>query len=427
MWATTGHPADSSLSRRSGFVPPSNLATTAMGVLLFGMLALSVLQAALAISEGLFLAPHSYLMTSGSVAAMEADNISEQDRAEFIIRAGQGRVIMGSHCESTANHWQSSTATWGSFVPVADLVPAQLLNKSKSAALLNETPAPSSDVQPSIAFLVFAYPGSDHPPWAQNEDDLLVFAPPQSCSDCSIKVKNHGAKSTAWWCAQRHYWDGVHKLLHAYPVVDYYFLVDGDTVVFRKSLKMLVRALANVLESSDDLYMGDVTPSWYSNQTNSLPFVMTGGGALVRGHTLRRLASSGRLDACAGKHRSGENCWQPLDWVLGACLHSIGVLPQKHHAFQQFANEVGCGPDAVACHSYKTQKDQLKLLEMHEKVFGSEGGRGGLIRVNATHTWRLDVAYPDWSKEVPIYIFDGRPIASTVGLEHHSKQRPYIF
>ena len=64
--------------------------------------------------------------------------------------------------------------------------------------------------------------------------------------------------------------------------------------------------------------------------------VMTGGGALVRGSTLRRLVQSGRLEQCVG-YMKKDWCWWHADWVLAECFHGIGVQAEAHPAFQQFS------------------------------------------------------------------------------------------
>merc|ERR1719330_415396 len=143
----------------------------------------------------------------------------------------------------------------------------------------------------------------------------------------------------------------------------YYFLADADTVVFPETLNALLRLLEHeVLSQSDDLYMG------HGRDLSIGRFVMSGGGVLVRGRTLRRAAFGGTLQGCSREHLNGSWCWRHLDWVLADCMRKVEVKARGHPAFQQFANKCECcKPPAVACHPFKDMAKQRSLIAEHRR------------------------------------------------------------
>merc|ERR1711884_64972 len=109
----------------------------------------------------------------------------------------------------------------------------------------------------------------------------------------------------SWWCAQRTL-VSLLELVQRFPVADYYMLLHSDTVVFRGNLEILLRVLdREVLRDAEDLFMGH--GRLLSKELG--PFIMAGGGVLLRGLTLRRLVADGLLSQCAERQLQGDWCW----------------------------------------------------------------------------------------------------------------------
>merc|ERR1711971_535877 len=98
-------------------------------------------------------------------------------------------------------------------------------------------------------------------------------------------------------------------------------------------------------------------------------FIMSGGGVLLRGSTLRRLQSSGVLSKCIQRVHNGTWCYHHLDWVLAECLRDIGVMPSGHEAFQQMVDKCNscCNPPRVSCHPVSLQSELVRLLKTHSE------------------------------------------------------------
>lgn len=220
---------------------------------------------------------------------------------------------------------------------------------------------------PSIAFLVLGLKPGDRPPWASAEDDIMPFQPPKDCPPCPAWAPKFGTSNEykkapkGWWCAQRYYMHALDNLAKSHSDKQYYFLADADTVVFPEALHAMVRLLEHeVLGPSDDLYMG------HGRDLSIGRFVMSGGGVLLRGRTLRRAAFSGTLQSCAREHINGSWCWRHLDWVLADCMRKLDVAAQGHEAFQQMVHKCACcQPPAVACHPVKELGQQRSLGAEH--------------------------------------------------------------
>jgi len=233
--------------------------------------------------------------------------------------------------------------------------------------------------QPTVAHLVLGVNESHRPAWAKTEDDVFVLVPQQACPVCPTSAKYPPtarlSEPQGWWCAQRHYMPGLHKLLLMFPEADYYFLSDADTMIFSSRLRaMLAHLEYGILGPSDDLYMGH----GYGYEPQVPKFIMSGGGVLLRGRTLRRLKSSGRLRKCAKKHLQGDWCWHHLDWALAECLLEIGVQPVGHPSFQQFINmcPTCCNEKSIACHPVA---DKATLTDI-------ESRRGRKLKFAASHS-----------------------------------------
>ena len=257
---------------------------------------------------------------------------------------------------------------------------------------------------PSLGFFVFAQPGASASSisWAseQERSQLFVFVPSQTCEGANPDdadpdgvavwggslLEAGGSlvarcasmrpsvvswdESPGWWCAQRDYLRGVQGLVHAFPGADYYLLVDQDTVVFPHMLRHMVELLHyDVLGPHEDLYMGDTIQILDEDVNIDIAIVMSGGGVLLRGPTLRRASREGSLGNVSARQDRGDLCYWHSDWALAEALRLIGVRPRAHRGFVQFANEQGeqeqgkgCPPTAVACHSYNFT-EQLRLLK----------------------------------------------------------------
>ena len=139
-----------------------------------------------------------------------------------------------------------------------------------------------------------------------------------------------------------------------------------------------------ILEPREDLYTGHLMhPAFVSLHRDTMAmlklklFIGTGGGALLRGSTLRRLQSSGTLDAFIARQIEGDLRWSVLDWTLGLAMAAIDVTPRGHAVFQQFTGlygdptgvmvtPQGCHATWVSCHEFEKQE--------HFRVPASRGG-----------------------------------------------------
>eukprot|EP00747_Dinoflagellata_sp_TGD_P141265 gnl/TRDRNA2_/TRDRNA2_176103_c0_seq4.p1 gnl/TRDRNA2_/TRDRNA2_176103_c0~~gnl/TRDRNA2_/TRDRNA2_176103_c0_seq4.p1 ORF type:complete len:257 (+),score=17.91 gnl/TRDRNA2_/TRDRNA2_176103_c0_seq4:131-901(+) len=220
------------------------------------------------------------------------------------------------------------------------------------------------------------YNDSVRPVWTRDTDDVFMFSAPQHCPPCNKtgqieKDTVWTKKPEAWWCAQRHYLNGLAQLVAQFPQSDYYFLADTDTVVFRKRLRSMLLALSrNASKPRDDIFMGHAwTLPGEFGTGKDLKFVMTGGGVLLSGNALRRLNNTGKLDECSEQSLYGAHCWYHYDWALTTCLSSVGILPQGHEAFQQSPQAKWrkvCDETAVACHKVQHVEEQRDLISAHE-------------------------------------------------------------
>lgn len=226
---------------------------------------------------------------------------------------------------------------------------------------------------PSHAFLVLGLNATDRPVWAAAADGVLLFPPSLSCAPCPADALCpeedrglYGELSDAWWCAQRSYMEGVSKLLEDFPNQDYYMIVEDDTVVLPGNLQALLRHLDSFLDLNDDLYMGHgFQPSESLGRA-----IMVGGGVLLRGRTLLRVAANGRLKKCAQRLVQGPRCRHRFDWALAECLREVNVLPHGHEGFQQHSDLCGdsepcCRETSVACHRIPHRGAQLAMVQVH--------------------------------------------------------------
>eukprot|EP00927_Polykrikos_kofoidii_P054224 TRINITY_DN4867_c0_g2_i1.p1 TRINITY_DN4867_c0_g2~~TRINITY_DN4867_c0_g2_i1.p1 ORF type:complete len:285 (-),score=54.14 TRINITY_DN4867_c0_g2_i1:153-1007(-) len=217
---------------------------------------------------------------------------------------------------------------------------------------------------PTLAFHVMGYNNTKPQPWVLPEDDLHIYAPEQTCRDCPKQSKkapfSRMTASTGWWCAQRSYMDGLTALLRAHPSKDWYVLVDLDTVIFRTPLMTMIKVLNNTLAADEDVYMGH-----FIKLKGVGHFVMSGGGVLIRGTTLRKLAP--HFHTCGLKQKA-DWCWHHSDWALGECFRSIGIKGRGHQAFQQFVDHCKscCGRRSVGCHPVEPSQ-QDALLKKHQR------------------------------------------------------------
>jgi len=221
----------------------------------------------------------------------------------------------------------------------------------------------------SVAYLVLGLTPGARPSWASQEDTIFPFVPPKRCPSCPLSAHKFSTSNEytkapqAWWCAQRYYMEALDTLAKTHSDKHYYFLADADTVVFPEALQAMVNLLEHaVLEPADDLYMG------HGRDLSVGRFIMSGGGVLIRGRTLRRAAFGGTLQHCAREHVNGSWCWRHLDWVLADCLRLIDVPAHGHEGFNQFINKCDCcKPPAVACHPVKDKERQRALSARHKR------------------------------------------------------------
>lgn len=235
---------------------------------------------------------------------------------------------------------------------------------------------------PSVAYLLLGFEDAFRPDWATDEEDVFIFAPPQRCPSCPAHAQKTNASGAykdapeAWWCTQRSYLDALSMLLQQYPSKDYYFLADANTAIFTTALHAMMRYLDNeVLRPTDDLFMGHgMDISRHGPELGFRYFIMSGGGVLVRGLTLRRLAASDTLSECIERVYNGTWCWHHLDWIIAECLAEINVWPQGHPSFQQHTNFCTeypepwrcCHEAAVSCHPVEEGEPMRELERRHE-------------------------------------------------------------
>ena len=84
-----------------------------------------------------------------------------------------------------------------------------------------------------------------------------------------------------------------------------------------------------ILQPQEDLYTGHLMhPAFvslhHSSRQKLVPFIGTGGGALLRGSTLRRFRASGTLGSFIARQAEGDLRWSALDWTFGLGAPSCG-------------------------------------------------------------------------------------------------------
>lgn len=292
--------------------------------------------------------------------------------------------IPSTSAVSSTDAQQTSTATRTTTLATL-LAPSELLALAASQADPNEVPsaregagwrllpANSTGRLFSVAYLVMGLGPDERPIWAAVEDAIMTYRPPAICPCSRPKVREAGRYKHApmgWWCAQRFYMKAVEEFLQVFPNKLYYFLADADTVVFPQSIYSMMWLLERqVLSPSEDLYMGhaiDPTQGQFGRVAEIGKFIMSGGGVLLRGLTMHKLADSGNLSLCASRALNGSWCWQHLDWVIAECLRRINVIAKGHEAFQQNGGSGNCRPPKIGCHSVKDQADQVRLIQEHK-------------------------------------------------------------
>ena len=141
--------------------------------------------------------------------------------------------------------------------------------------------------------------------------DFVRFSPRMRHAGPEKWLRGKGRAST-WWCAQRGHLLGVQRLVSTIPDADFYLLLDADTQVFPRAMGLLLVLLEQrILQPHEDLYAGHLMhPAFVSLHPDYplklQPFIGTGGGALLRGRTLRRLNASGTLDAFITRQTEGD-------------------------------------------------------------------------------------------------------------------------
>lgn len=219
----------------------------------------------------------------------------------------------------------------------------------------------------NVAYFVLGLSGGPFPAWASPHDTIFTFVPPKTCEACPKGVnitpesgRYRGARS-GWWCAQRLYLAGLMKFFDEFPSANWYFLSDADTVVFSSVVARAVKILDLNLGTNEDLYMG------HARHLNVSHFVMSGGGVLIRGNTMRRIRPY--LPLC-GINQFGPWCYHHLDWVLGNCLRKINVNASGHPGFAQFDNWCNghccLDPPMYACHPFVNRQKMEKQIKKHQ-------------------------------------------------------------
>lgn len=300
---------------------------------------------------------------------------SRQDQGSMVL-AGAGGLQAAARGDLTESLWPVPAVDL--VEPAADLAPEAAGNDSDGQADLEteEVVIPG----PSVAYLILGYEDSTRPVWSSKSDDLYIFVPPSLCPGCPDYANKSLASGPylnapeAWWCTQRTYLLALSEFLIQFPDKDYYFLVDANTVVFPRALKTMMSHLdAHILGRHEDLYMGHGFTLDKHPDVGLGKFIMSGGGVLLRGLTLRRLASSGTLSECIEEVYNGTWCWHHCDWILGECLRAINVFPQGHPSMQQhkdFCWEYPepwrcCHEAAVGCHPVEEGEPMRQMVRMH--------------------------------------------------------------
>jgi len=269
--------------------------------------------------------------------------------------------------------WEGNTSRQKSLAAQSAVLAKNLqkMHQAPREWLQTERPDPK---QISVVYLLLGLATGERPVWASDADIFMPFNPPKTCPTCpasALKFDSSHEYSNApkaWWCAQRYYMEALERLTIQHPSANWYFLADADTVVFPHVLQSMMRLLDLVLVDTEDLYMG------HGRDLAIGRFIMSGGGVLLRGRTLRRLAGSRKLRDCGRRHLNGTWCWRHLDWVIADCLREVDIHPRGHPAFQQFATKCSgcCRSDSVACHPYKVKADQEKVVEKHSSADTSQ-------------------------------------------------------
>lgn len=184
----------------------------------------------------------------------------------------------------------------------------------------------------------------------------------------SIQIYLKSKEKSTWWCVQRQFPLGLMHLVHVAPNAKWYMTSDDDTIVFPRSFGMLIRTLDARLGATEDLYTGHMMHRQiHRDEKLALgDFIATGGGALVRGITLRKLYNDGVLIRLSKSAQHGELRFVALDQALGYAMNEAGIRGRGHTAFQQFLGVGGCDPQKhVACHPFKSvmRGRSLKLKE----------------------------------------------------------------
>ena len=183
-------------------------------------------------------------------------------------------------------------------------------------------------------------------------------------------------RSSAWWCAQRTYFTGIKHMLSRFAHASFYLLVDADTKVSIEAAHDKVDHLRASLPAEADVYRGDIAEMPVRPLPSSTAsFVMTGGGALLRGTTLRRLNSSGAMARCSAEQWHGMFYWWHLDWVLAECLAQIHVTAVGDPDFRQQSSpgsgrggcKVGRGA-SVTCHGVATAATAVTYIAMADSA-----------------------------------------------------------
>ena len=174
------------------------------------------------------------------------------------------------------------------------------------------------------------------------------------------------SKNSTWWCAQRQHLLGMISLVRVSPSANWYLTIDADTLIFPSLMLRLLNLLEQQLKPDEDLYAGHLhLPLLHRSDpladNMSGAFVATGGGAIMRGFTLRKLDNNMQLTRFSQQQQHGELRWAALDWVLGMAFREAGVQPRGHAAFQQHAADSCQPPQHVSCHG--VHPDRAPLLK----------------------------------------------------------------
>eukprot|EP00932_Pfiesteria_piscicida_P004175 SRR837773.14079.p1 GENE.SRR837773.14079~~SRR837773.14079.p1 ORF type:complete len:333 (-),score=65.12 SRR837773.14079:30-941(-) len=265
-----------------------------------------------------------------------------------------------------------------------------------------ETEVRAAQLGPRVAFLVMGLPEDRLPIWASPGEALSRYKPPKSCGGCQPQFhmhplskgegKDYSQANEGWWCAQRHFLEAVQALLASHPTAQWYFFADEDTLVFPQVLHKMLSVLDDVLAPGEPVYMGH---SGYIGEL--VRFVMSGGGVLVRGETLRSMTGGNTLQWCIERIKDSW-CWHHLDWALAMCLREVGVFPRGHQGMQQMIDVCAasgkidpalcCAPPKVSCHPVPAGEREW-MLRSHQAWFVANEER-------LTTTWARPCLYSDY-------------------------------